>query len=660
MAAKKLKISISTLFDRGLAGYIGHLDRGIARARKLSAALRNVGNSAPFRALRLGVAALASGLIMATLNLAKFNTQIARAWTMSGKGIAGFFAMRKEVRALSAEFGMAKSELADGLYQALSAGVPEDNIFSFLRTATTVAVADSSDVATAVDGLTTVINAFKLESSAADQVADQMFNTVANGKTTFADLARSMATVAPLAAANGVAFEEVLAAVSTLTKQGTPTSQAMTQIRSAIVATTKVMGDGWAKTMSLQDAFGQVSDQAGGSQNQLMKLVGSIEAVNGVMGLTGLNAQMAADDLRSAADATGTLGQAFAKVDQWRHWPKLWQSISGLVSRTAQEADSRLAPAVTRIVSEIAQLQDNDDLWHGLTAALDNAESQITGIIEFIRTGGDDAGQEVLAEVAEYMKGAAMDAGHSAISVLAAAVPAIGRAFGAAAKDVLFGGKTSKEATRLAEVQTNQEFGVDDLNSRTRTDIQRASKIKRSAGYQDRLMELEPQKLKEVLARQGVELVGQVGDGPGGLKKADALSKLNDFSLRGQGALNLRRAEEDDARAVDQAASDQRAKQERRAAQYPAEAKLIYQTQRQEEKAAAQAAISFGPPSESAMHNLQNERDQTAQVVALIKVAMDSGYTESLLVTLRQVVQDKVQLEKAVNSLRDEVRNGRS
>lgn len=38
--------------------------------------------------------------------------------------------------------------------------------------------------------------------------------------------------------------DQVLAAVATLTKQGTPTAQAMTQIRASIIAVSKVLGDG--------------------------------------------------------------------------------------------------------------------------------------------------------------------------------------------------------------------------------------------------------------------------------------------------------------------------------------------------------------------------------------------------------------------------------
>ena len=72
------------------------------------------------------------------------------------------------------------------------------------------------------DILTTVLNAFKIEAKDVDKVSDVLFTTVRLGKTTLSELSSSLAQVAPLASASGVKFEEIAAAIATLTKQGTP------------------------------------------------------------------------------------------------------------------------------------------------------------------------------------------------------------------------------------------------------------------------------------------------------------------------------------------------------------------------------------------------------------------------------------------------------
>lgn len=50
------------------------------------------------------------------------------------------------------------------------------------------------------------------------------------------ELGQTIAQAAPIAASYGVGIEQVLSAVASLTKQGTPTAQAMTQIRASILA----------------------------------------------------------------------------------------------------------------------------------------------------------------------------------------------------------------------------------------------------------------------------------------------------------------------------------------------------------------------------------------------------------------------------------------
>jgi hypothetical protein len=104
------------------------------------------------------------------------------------------------------------------------------------------------------------------------------------GKTTFSDLASNLATVAPIAAASAIPLEQILAHVAALTAQGTPTAQAMTQIRASIMGLNKALGDGWSGTMSYQDALKKVWQNAGQSQTKLLDLVGSSEAVQAVLG----------------------------------------------------------------------------------------------------------------------------------------------------------------------------------------------------------------------------------------------------------------------------------------------------------------------------------------------------------------------------------------
>jgi len=305
----------------------------------------------------VAVAGLAFGGVLVGLakQAADFNVQMARVWTMAGGGVKNFKALRAEAKALAVEFGLAGKEIATGMYNALSAGIKQSELSTFMKTAAKVAVADGSEIATAVDGITTVLNAFKIEASKSDEVADALFKTVALGKTTFGELSKSLATVAPIAAASNIPLKQILAHVASLTAQGVPTAQAMTQIRASIIGLNKALGDGWSDTMSYQDALKAVWKQAGESQSKLLELVGSTEAMSAVLGGVGKNAEIAAEKLDGMTDSADAAQEAFDKVDQFRDWEKLLSAAKSVMDAIGVSANESLAPTIRDITAALAK-----------------------------------------------------------------------------------------------------------------------------------------------------------------------------------------------------------------------------------------------------------------------------------------------------------------
>ena len=301
-------------------------------------------------------AALAATMVKAQA----YNKQIGQIRTVS---TLSFNEASAGVRKLSAEFGLAKEELTKGLYDALSAGIPQENVFDFMATASKTAVAGATTTKEAVDFLTTAINAFKIPAGEADKVADTLFQTVKLGKTTVGELAASFAQVGPLAAASGVAFEEVMAAAATLTKQGTPTAQAMTQIRAAITAMNDTLGDGWSSTMTLQEGMAEMARRAGGSQTALKELTGRVEGMNAILGITGANAQMAADDLASVAGAAGAAAEAFGKMGDTNPIDKAVQAFNNLILVIGDNAIRTLAPYIDGWAVSLASFAEKLDAW---------------------------------------------------------------------------------------------------------------------------------------------------------------------------------------------------------------------------------------------------------------------------------------------------------
>ena len=219
-----------------------------------------------------------------------------------------------QVVELTREVPVLANDAAKALYQIVSAGHDGANGMKVLEVSAKAAIGGVTDTATAADGITTLLNAYKLDVSEAEKISDQLFTTVKLGKTSFGELGKSIAQVAPIAAAYGVEIDQVLAAVATLTKQGTPTAQAMTQIRASIIAVSKVLGDGAFDNRTYQEALAEVARQAGGSESKLRELVPEVEAVNAVLGLTGINVKEAAGHLEEMQNATGAAEAAFKEM----------------------------------------------------------------------------------------------------------------------------------------------------------------------------------------------------------------------------------------------------------------------------------------------------------------------------------------------------------
>ena len=220
------------------------------------------------------------------------------------------------VLAITQQIPVTAPEAAKALYQIVSAGHDGAAAMQILEVAAKSAVGGLTDTATAADAITTILNAYKLSADQAANISDQLFTTVRLGKTDFGQLGQSIAQVAPIAASYGVEIDQVLAAVASLTKQGTPTAQAMTQIRAAIIGTSKVLGDGAFEGRTFQEALAEVAARANGSESKLRELVPEIEAVNGVLGMTGQNAKAAASDLGELQNSAGSTEAAFQKMQE--------------------------------------------------------------------------------------------------------------------------------------------------------------------------------------------------------------------------------------------------------------------------------------------------------------------------------------------------------
>lgn len=221
--------------------------------------------------------------------------------------------------------GQSPKDLADGLYQVISAGVEAGDALGVLEVGSKAAKAGLTDTFTAVDGITTILNAYSLKATEAERVSDMMFKTVEKGKVTFPDLAKFVGQAAPLAAQAGVRPEELLSSVAVATAKGIRPSTAFEGLRSAIANVIKPTEEArkTAKRMGLQfnvaalqskglAAFLEdVRVKSRGNTEALSILFGDVSGLNTILAVTGGGGDTFARTLDDVTDSAGSTTRAF-------------------------------------------------------------------------------------------------------------------------------------------------------------------------------------------------------------------------------------------------------------------------------------------------------------------------------------------------------------
>ena len=308
---------------------------------------------------------------------------------------------------------MLPNEVVPALYQSISAGVPKENVFEFLEVAQKAAKGGVTDLTTAVDGISSVVNAYGSDVINATEASDLMFTAVRLGKTNFEEMSNSLFNVIPTASSLGVQFGDVTAALATMTAQGTPTSVATTQIRQALVEMSKA-GSASAEVFeeaagvsfrefiaqggNLQDALGIMSEKADEMGVSVSDLFGSVEAGSAVLSLTSETGAAAySDALTQMNESAGATEAANARMSTGLQ--DSWNKIKAAIAVGTAELGEKLAPTVERLLK---WWEKNWPIIAETTEEVMNRVREVVEpIIEWLVEFWEENGEEILAFVGE-------------------------------------------------------------------------------------------------------------------------------------------------------------------------------------------------------------------------------------------------------------------
>ena len=284
-------------------------------------------------------ASIGGGIAAAVKFGSEFEQSFAKASTLFGDAKVNTAELKSEMLKLSSATGVAGKELNEALYSALSASIPATDDMSealgVLESSTKLAKAGFTDIDTALSATAKTINAYGMAVSEADKIQGILIQTQNKGITTVGELGAHLSQVTPTAAAFGVSFENVGAALATMTAQGTNTAQATTQLNSLIAELgkketvaqknltaaakgSKYAGQSFKEMMEngadLGDVLKLMDDYAKKNGVSLVDMFSSIEAGKAALSVATQNGEKFTDNLKAMSDTSGVVESAYERV----------------------------------------------------------------------------------------------------------------------------------------------------------------------------------------------------------------------------------------------------------------------------------------------------------------------------------------------------------
>ena len=348
----------------------------------LKASLKSASDGVSGFAKKIGKLGLKAGLaftglagaigVSSSKAFSDFQAQMQEVFTLlPGEGKVAFDKLEAQVKQFSKEFGVLPNETIPALYSALSAGVPKDNVFKFLEIAQKAAKGGVTDLETAVDGISSVVNTYGSEVISATEASDLMFTAVKLGKTTFAEMSSSISQVAPIAASLGVDFEDVTTSIANLTALGVPTATAMTQMKGALAelgkqgtkadtAFRELNGVGLTGFLEsggdFATAIQSMKDGADAAGISVLDMFGSVEAGQAILALTSDGGDKYIETLAAMSDSAGATDTAFTTMN--KGLKANMEKISARLEVLKIEIGAKLAPFVVKALDFILESLD--------------------------------------------------------------------------------------------------------------------------------------------------------------------------------------------------------------------------------------------------------------------------------------------------------------
>lgn len=276
----------------------------------------------------------------------------------------------KQILALGGTLPQAPKELAEGLYSIASSGIPASKAMETLKASARAAAAGLGTVQSVADAVSSALNAYRGTSLTASKSTDILVTAVKDGKAEADSFASSIGQVIPAASTLGVSFDQVAAAMASLTLTGSDAAESATQIRGIFNSLIKptaqggkaldAMGLSYAglqaelKQKGLLATLDTLKAKIGGNKTAMTDIFPDVRALTGYLSLTGKNAGQVAGIFKDLKNSTGATDTAFKSASQTVQF-KFNVALAGMKTDAIQ-LGSTMLPIIATILTALSKI----------------------------------------------------------------------------------------------------------------------------------------------------------------------------------------------------------------------------------------------------------------------------------------------------------------
>jgi len=277
-----------------------------------------------------------------------------------------------QVNALKTGFSI--EDVNKGLFDTISAlGASESSLNAFAASQI-LAIGGATNLATAVDGITSIMSVYKNTNVSATEAANAFFSAQVKGKTTVEQLSNAIGQVAPIASAAGVGYKELLAAMSALTTAGLSTDESATSLKGALTALIKPTKEAQKFLKSMGVIFGAANIKSKGLSKTLLSLAVAqkkfgldaiAKAIPNIRALTGVTALSAEkikllDEIVQKINSDLKTGDGLMRAfnDQNKTMAQRFLRSRGKMSAAMKSFAKEFAPQINNFIDKVGKATD--------------------------------------------------------------------------------------------------------------------------------------------------------------------------------------------------------------------------------------------------------------------------------------------------------------